>query len=104
MTIKVGINGFGRIGRLALRAAFDWDGIEKESLLIREGMILSLFRLMILLQMQTHWLTYSISTQFKVLGSMRQCLKIMSFTSMVNTSSAVRIKASLRLTGLPVML
>lgn len=25
MTIKVGINGFGRIGRLALRAAFDWD-------------------------------------------------------------------------------
>ena len=23
-TIKVGINGFGRIGRLALRAAFDW--------------------------------------------------------------------------------
>ena len=28
MTIKVGINGFGRIGRLTLRAAFDWDGIE----------------------------------------------------------------------------
>ncbi|BDZ74783.1 glyceraldehyde-3-phosphate dehydrogenase [Methylophaga marina] len=28
MTIKVGINGFGRIGRLALRAAFDWDDIE----------------------------------------------------------------------------
>ncbi len=28
MTIKVGINGFGRIGRLALRAAFDWDNIE----------------------------------------------------------------------------
>ncbi|MEO3864406.1 ArsJ-associated glyceraldehyde-3-phosphate dehydrogenase [Rheinheimera fenheensis] len=24
MTIKIGINGFGRIGRLALRAAFDW--------------------------------------------------------------------------------
>ncbi|MBQ0798915.1 MAG: ArsJ-associated glyceraldehyde-3-phosphate dehydrogenase [Porticoccaceae bacterium] len=24
MTIKVGINGFGRIGRLALRAAWDW--------------------------------------------------------------------------------
>lgn len=24
MTIKLGINGFGRIGRLALRAAFDW--------------------------------------------------------------------------------
>lgn len=24
MTIKVGINGFGRMGRLALRAAFDW--------------------------------------------------------------------------------
>jgi hypothetical protein len=23
-TLKVGINGFGRIGRLALRAAFDW--------------------------------------------------------------------------------
>ncbi|MGF1911635.1 ArsJ-associated glyceraldehyde-3-phosphate dehydrogenase [Vibrio kasasachensis] len=28
MTIKVGINGFGRIGRLALRAAFDWPEIE----------------------------------------------------------------------------
>ncbi|MGX9418625.1 ArsJ-associated glyceraldehyde-3-phosphate dehydrogenase [Vibrio sp. WJH972] len=28
MTIKVGINGFGRIGRLALRASFDWDEIE----------------------------------------------------------------------------
>ncbi len=28
MTIKVGINGFGRMGRLALRAAFDWDEIE----------------------------------------------------------------------------
>ena len=28
MTIKVGINGFGRIGRLVLRAAFDWPEIE----------------------------------------------------------------------------
>lgn len=28
MTIKVGINGFGRIGRLCLRAAWDWTGIE----------------------------------------------------------------------------
>ncbi|MDG1234117.1 MAG: ArsJ-associated glyceraldehyde-3-phosphate dehydrogenase [Pseudomonadales bacterium] len=28
MTIKVGINGFGRMGRLILRAAFDWDGFE----------------------------------------------------------------------------
>ncbi|MGC9552095.1 ArsJ-associated glyceraldehyde-3-phosphate dehydrogenase [Vibrio metoecus] len=28
MTIKVGINGFGRIGRLALRASFDWSEIE----------------------------------------------------------------------------
>ena len=28
MTVKVGINGFGRIGRLALRAAFDWDELE----------------------------------------------------------------------------
>jgi len=28
MTIKVGINGFGRIGRLALRASFDWDEFE----------------------------------------------------------------------------
>ncbi|MYM62633.1 ArsJ-associated glyceraldehyde-3-phosphate dehydrogenase [Pseudomaricurvus sp. HS19] len=28
MTIKVGINGFGRMGRLALRAAFDWDDLE----------------------------------------------------------------------------
>jgi glyceraldehyde 3-phosphate dehydrogenase len=28
MKIKVGINGFGRIGRLALRAAFDWKELE----------------------------------------------------------------------------
>jgi glyceraldehyde 3-phosphate dehydrogenase len=28
MAIKVGINGFGRMGRLALRAAFDWPELE----------------------------------------------------------------------------
>lgn len=28
MTIKVGINGFGRMGRLSLRAAWDWPEIE----------------------------------------------------------------------------
>lgn len=28
MTIKVGINGFGRIGKLALRAAWDWPELE----------------------------------------------------------------------------
>ncbi|EPX3984408.1 ArsJ-associated glyceraldehyde-3-phosphate dehydrogenase [Vibrio cholerae] len=28
MAIKVGINGFGRIGRLVLRASFDWPEIE----------------------------------------------------------------------------
>lgn len=28
MTIKIGINGFGRMGRLAFRAAFDWDDVE----------------------------------------------------------------------------
>lgn len=28
MTIKTGINGFGRIGRLALRAAWDWPELE----------------------------------------------------------------------------
>jgi len=28
MTIKVGINGFGRIGRLVMRASFDWPEIE----------------------------------------------------------------------------
>jgi glyceraldehyde 3-phosphate dehydrogenase len=28
MTIKVGVNGFGRIGRLAVRAAWEWDDIE----------------------------------------------------------------------------
>jgi glyceraldehyde 3-phosphate dehydrogenase len=27
-SIKVGINGFGRIGRLAMRAAFDWPEVE----------------------------------------------------------------------------
>ncbi|WP_422410885.1 MULTISPECIES: ArsJ-associated glyceraldehyde-3-phosphate dehydrogenase [unclassified Endozoicomonas] len=28
MAVKVGINGFGRIGRLVLRAAFDWPELE----------------------------------------------------------------------------
>ncbi len=28
MTIKVGINGFGRIGKLAMRAAWDWPELE----------------------------------------------------------------------------
>ncbi len=28
MTIKIGINGFGRMGRLALRAAWVWDDVE----------------------------------------------------------------------------
>ncbi|BFM11109.1 ArsJ-associated glyceraldehyde-3-phosphate dehydrogenase [Simiduia litorea] len=28
MAIKVGINGFGRIGRLVMRAAFDWDDVD----------------------------------------------------------------------------
>ena len=28
MTIKIGINGFGRMGRLTMRAAYDWEGIE----------------------------------------------------------------------------
>ncbi len=28
MTIKVGINGFGRMGRLVMRAAFNWPNIE----------------------------------------------------------------------------
>jgi glyceraldehyde 3-phosphate dehydrogenase len=28
MTIKVGINGFGRMGRLALRAAWDYPELE----------------------------------------------------------------------------
>ncbi|QFU24621.1 ArsJ-associated glyceraldehyde-3-phosphate dehydrogenase [Shewanella eurypsychrophilus] len=28
MSIKIGINGFGRMGRLALRAAWEWDDVE----------------------------------------------------------------------------
>ncbi|MCP3674454.1 MAG: ArsJ-associated glyceraldehyde-3-phosphate dehydrogenase [Gammaproteobacteria bacterium] len=28
MTIKIGVNGFGRMGRLTLRVAFDFDGVE----------------------------------------------------------------------------
>ena len=28
MKIKVGINGFGRMGRLSMRAAFDWDDVD----------------------------------------------------------------------------
>ena len=28
MTIKIGINGFGRMGRLVMRSAWDWDNVE----------------------------------------------------------------------------
>jgi glyceraldehyde 3-phosphate dehydrogenase len=28
MAVRIGINGFGRMGRLALRAAWDWPGLE----------------------------------------------------------------------------
>ena len=28
MTIKIGINGFGRMGRLTMRVAYDWDDIK----------------------------------------------------------------------------
>ncbi len=28
MTIKIGINGFGRIGRLSMRAAYEWDDVQ----------------------------------------------------------------------------
>ncbi|GHE92129.1 ArsJ-associated glyceraldehyde-3-phosphate dehydrogenase [Thalassotalea profundi] len=28
MAIKIGINGFGRMGRLSMRAAFDWNDVE----------------------------------------------------------------------------
>ncbi|MGB1263618.1 MAG: ArsJ-associated glyceraldehyde-3-phosphate dehydrogenase, partial [Cognaticolwellia sp.] len=28
MTLKIGINGFGRMGRLTMRAAYDWNDIE----------------------------------------------------------------------------
>ena len=28
MSIKIGINGFGRMGRLVLRAAWDWPELE----------------------------------------------------------------------------
>ncbi|MEY2914374.1 MAG: hypothetical protein RLZZ184_3683, partial [Cyanobacteriota bacterium] len=28
MTIRVGINGFGRMGRLSVRAAWNWPEIE----------------------------------------------------------------------------
>jgi glyceraldehyde-3-phosphate dehydrogenase/erythrose-4-phosphate dehydrogenase len=29
MSVRVGINGFGRIGRLALRAAWDWPELAR---------------------------------------------------------------------------
>jgi len=28
MSVKIAINGFGRIGRMALRVAYDWPGVE----------------------------------------------------------------------------
>ena len=37
MSIRVGINGFGRIGRLMLRAAWGFDPIQPESLIQPHG-------------------------------------------------------------------
>jgi glyceraldehyde 3-phosphate dehydrogenase len=37
---RIGINGFGRMGRLALRAAFDWP--ELESAHVKDGGALNL--------------------------------------------------------------
>ena len=36
--LKIGINGFGRIGRLVLRAAFEWPELQFVQLTIRPGM------------------------------------------------------------------
>lgn len=38
MTIKVGINGFGRMGRLTFRAAFGSDQIEFVHILCVQGL------------------------------------------------------------------
>ncbi len=62
MTIKVGINGFGRIGRLALRAAFDWPELEFVHINDVAGDAATLS-------------TYLSSIQFKVVGTMQCKLK-----------------------------
>jgi len=55
MTIKVGINGFGRIGRLALRAAFDWPEIEFVQINDIAGDVHTLAHLIEFDSVQGHW-------------------------------------------------
>ena len=54
MAIKVGINGFGRIGRLALRASFDWPEIEFVQINDVAGDAATLAHLLEFDQRQTH--------------------------------------------------
>ena len=62
MTIKIGINGFGRMGRLTMRAAFDWSDIEIVQINDPAGNAATL----------AHLLTFDSVT---VNGSMRQHMK-----------------------------
>ncbi|HFG1638235.1 TPA: ArsJ-associated glyceraldehyde-3-phosphate dehydrogenase [Vibrio cholerae] len=55
MAIKVGINGFGRIGRLALRASFDWPEIEFVQINDVEGDAATLAHLLEFDSVQGRW-------------------------------------------------
>ncbi|EKO3685652.1 ArsJ-associated glyceraldehyde-3-phosphate dehydrogenase [Vibrio metschnikovii] len=55
MTIKVGINGFGRIGRLALRAAYDWPELEFVQINDVAGDAATLAHLLVFDSVQGRW-------------------------------------------------
>ncbi|MEZ9710327.1 ArsJ-associated glyceraldehyde-3-phosphate dehydrogenase [Vibrio breoganii] len=55
MTIKIGINGFGRIGRLALRASFDWPEVEFVQINDVAGDTKTLAHLLEFDSVQGHW-------------------------------------------------
>lgn len=55
MTIKIGINGFGRMGRLTMRAAFDWDDIEIVHINDPAGNAETLAHLLNFDSVQGHW-------------------------------------------------
>lgn len=83
MTIKVGINGFGRIGRLALRAAFDWPELEFVQINDVAGDAATLGHLLG-------------STLFKAVGTMKCRLREMNSSSMASASRRRSIATSMQ--------
>lgn len=66
MAIKVGINGFGRMGRLALRAAWDWPEFELSRSMNRQ-------------RVPRAWPTWLILIRYMAAGVMKRTLKTVNW-------------------------